>query len=83
MNEERILLKGKLSELKSELLKLRAEGSGIIKQLSRGLNLNLHDEISEINIEEINALTERLNQIHEKITEIKKKINRIGEELGE
>jgi hypothetical protein len=82
MNEQRLLLKGKLSELKQRFLLLKNEGTGIMKQLSSGLNLQLHDqEITKINMEEITALTERLNEIHKSITEIKSRIKEIEEEL--
>mgnify|MGYP000878866254 CR=1 FL=1 len=82
MNEERLLLKGRLGELNRKQLELKSEGSGILKQLSRGLNLHLHDgEISNININEVNALTNRLNSIHEEIKENKKIIKEIEEEL--
>lgn len=79
---ERLLLKGKLSELKQKFTLLKNEGSGIMKQLSKGLNLQLHDqEIEKIDMGEIAALTERLGKIHEEITELKKRIKEIEEEL--
>jgi hypothetical protein len=82
MNEQRLLLKGKLSELKQKFLLLKNEGTGIMRQLSSGLNLQLHDqEITKINMEEITALTERLGEIHKSITEIKSRIKEIEEEL--
>lgn len=82
MNNERLLLKGKLSELKQKSTLLKNEGTGIIKQLSSGLNLQLHDqEITKISMEEITALTERLGEIHKNITDIKHRIKEIEEEL--
>jgi len=82
MNEERLLLKGKLGELSRKYLELKSEGSAILKQLSKGLNLHLHNgEISDININEVNALTNRLNSIHEEVREIKNTIKEIEEEI--
>jgi len=82
MNEERLLLKGKLGELSRKYLELKSEGSAILKQLSKGLNLHLHNgEISEINMNEVNALTSRLNHIREEIVETKKTMKEIEEEL--
>jgi hypothetical protein len=82
MNEERLLLKGKLGELSRKYLELKSEGTAILKQLSKGLNLHLHNgEISDININEVNALTSRLNSIHEEVKEIKKTMKEIEEEL--
>ncbi|MEQ8167642.1 MAG: hypothetical protein ABRQ38_02010 [Candidatus Eremiobacterota bacterium] len=82
MNEERLLLKGKLGELSRKYLELKSEGSAILKQLSKGLNLHLHNgEISDININEVNALTNRLNSIHEEVREIKNTMKEIEEEL--
>ncbi|OQA18892.1 MAG: hypothetical protein BWY64_01216 [bacterium ADurb.Bin363] len=82
MNEERLLLKGKLGELSRKYLELKSEGTVILKQLSKGLNLHLHNgEISDININEVNALANRLNSIHEEVREIKNTMKEIEEEL--
>jgi hypothetical protein len=82
MSEARLLLKGKLGELSREYLILKNEGTSILEQLSKKLNLHLCDKkIENVKMEEVNALTNRLNSIHEEITEIKERIKEIEEEL--